>query len=146
VGGGFGERRIGPDLRDAVPRDQLGAQVRRAVGDDGVQGRGAVGYGPRRPGSVAAMNLAPATPAGRHVRRERRRSGAAVTAAAAASLTLLVVAGPVAGAAGVVAGCCVLGGAVWRTFAAADADAHEERWLRTVLDRLDPDAADGMSA
>jgi hypothetical protein len=88
------------------------------------------------------MNLAGASPAGRHVRRARRHAGVAVPAATAATLVLLVLAGPLAGAGGVVGGCIVLVACVWRAVVAADADANEERWLRSVLDRLDPDAAD----
>jgi hypothetical protein len=88
-------------------------------------------------GSVEAMNLAVASPAGRHVRRARRHAGVAVPAATAVILALHILAGPVAGAGAIVGGCIVVVACVWRTLAAIDADACEERWLRSVLDRLD---------
>jgi hypothetical protein len=88
------------------------------------------------------MNLAAVPPVRRHARRARRSAIVAIPAAAAATLALLVLAGPLAAAAGLVGASVVLAVCVWRAFAAADADAQEERWLRTVLGRIDPDAGE----
>jgi hypothetical protein len=75
---------------------------------------------------------------GRHLRRTARRAGIAVAAVAAALAALDLLVEPLAVAAALPGALLGLTAVVVRVLAARDADAADERWLREVLDGLDP--------